>query len=111
MAGNGVVLLPNDYSTATACGPSKRIGTSVKIIANVDVGFGNRLYIRGDGCGLSWDRGVEMQSIDDDHWSWASPRYGERQCFDFKLLINDETWSAGENYVAIGELNEVAPSF
>lgn len=84
---------------------------SVKVIANVDVGFGNYLYIRGNGCGLSWDRGVEMRAIDGDHWLWERECNCKEKCFEFKVLVNDEHWSGGENFVAIGATNEVTPRF
>jgi hypothetical protein len=86
-------------------------GTSTRIVANVDVGFGNTLYIRGSGCGLSWDRGTEMKSVDGDHWMWECHCHSSCQCFEFKVLINDQIWSSGENYMTIGRANEVKPYF
>ncbi|MDR1433387.1 MAG: hypothetical protein LBI61_03580 [Puniceicoccales bacterium] len=85
--------------------------TAVKVVANVDVGFGNYLYIRGDGCGLSWDRGVEMESVDGSHWLWECECGCGKKCFEFKVLVNDERWSSGENFVAIATMNEIAPQF
>src|SRR3954469_12434810 len=40
-----------------------------KIEAQIDVGFGNALYIRGEGPGLSWESGVLMTCVSDDRWS------------------------------------------
>ncbi|MDR1890591.1 MAG: hypothetical protein LBQ23_00190 [Puniceicoccales bacterium] len=96
----------------TSTGASKQNNKgSVKIIAKADIGFGNRLYIRGDGCGLSWNKGMEMKSIDDSHWQWECKDVATRRHFEFKVLINDEIWSTGENYVAIDENNEILPVF
>jgi hypothetical protein len=89
----------------------KEPSNPVKIVAAINIGFGNRLYIRGNGCGLSWDRGVEMTPIDDCHWVWQCDYDCNDQCFEFKVLVNDETWSMGDNYVTIGLLNEINPSF
>ena len=36
------------------------------ITALVDVGFGNTLYLRGEGPGLSWEKGVPMKCVTDD---------------------------------------------
>jgi hypothetical protein len=85
--------------------------TSVRIVANVDVGFGNTLYIRGSGCGLSWDHGTEMKSVDGDHWIWECHCQPGGQCFEFKVLVNDQVWSGGENYLTIGRVNEIKPYF
>jgi hypothetical protein len=110
-AADNAELLTDSYSPTANYGTIGRSGTSVKIVANVDVGFGNRLYIRGDGCGLSWDKGIEMTPIDGSHWQWICKCRGDKRYFDFKVLVNDDLWSVGENYVAIGEVNEVTPSF
>ena len=85
--------------------------TPIIIRAHVDVGFGNRLFLRGDGCGLSWDNGIEMSSIADDCWEWRSECCDMPSCFEFKLLINDQEWSNGENYLAVGQITDVSPSF
>jgi hypothetical protein len=66
------------------------------ISANFDVGFGNALYIRGEGFGLSWDKGTRMDCVDDSTWTIA---FGESvRPAVFKFLINDEVWSGGEDY-------------
>jgi len=80
------------------------------ITARVDVGFGNALYIRGEGPGLSWDRGVLMSCVNDDVWECA---LGESaQSFTFKFLVNDLTWNVGADYVvAAGESVTVTPKF
>jgi len=68
------------------------------ISANFDVGFGNALYVRGEGPGLSWENGLLMKCIAGDTWSVA---VGESaKPFVFKFAINDEVWSGGDDYVA-----------
>ena len=42
---------------------------ATKIEAQIDVRFGNALYIRGEGPGLSWESGVLMTCVSDDKWS------------------------------------------
>ena len=64
--------------------------------AHLDVGFGNTLYVRGEGPGLSWEKGLLMECVADDRWTLV---LGESaRPFVFKFLINDEVWSTGEDY-------------
>jgi hypothetical protein len=78
------------------------------VVARVDVGFGNLLFIRGEGPGLSWDRGVPMDCVASDQWTWSTA--AASRPFAYKVLINDERWSAGEDYVAeVGVENTVSP--
>jgi hypothetical protein len=81
------------------------------IVAKIDVGFGNALYVRGSAAGLTWEAGVLMEcSASGDEWSWTSTSVTDS--VEFKLLINDETWALGENgVVAAGEQVIVEPSF
>jgi hypothetical protein len=65
------------------------------IIAKIDVGYGNFLYIRGEGPGLSWDRGLVMDCAADDQWTVTIS--DATQPIVFKLLLNDVTWSAGDD--------------
>ncbi len=78
------------------------------VVAKMDVGFGNLLFIRGDGPGLSWDRGVPMDCVASDQWTWSTA--AASRPFAYKVLINDERWSAGDDYVAeVGVENAVSP--
>lgn len=68
------------------------------ISALVDVGFGNTLYLRGEGPGLSWEKGVPMDCKADDRWSLTLAESARPVVF--KFLLNDETWCAGDDLVA-----------
>lgn len=72
--------------------------TSTTIVAQINVGYGNSLYIRGEGPGLSWDRGLAMDCISDDKWSITIS--DATVPVTFKFLLNDITWCAGGDYVA-----------
>lgn len=86
----------------------KRVETA--ITALIDVGFGNSLFIRGEGAGLSWDKGVPLDCVADDKWSITLGESGRPVVF--KFLINDTAWSAGEDYtVAPGTSITVTPVF
>lgn len=83
-----------------------------KIIAKVDIGYGNTLYLRGEGAELgAWDKGIPMENTGGDEWSWSTNAAGS-QTLTFKFLINDQTWSSGDNFtVAAGETATLTPSF
>lgn len=77
---------------------SKPAGPQPTVIqANIDVGFGNSLYVRGEGPGLSWDRGVMMDCVKDDLWEHTIEAAAKP--IVFKFLTNDETWCTGDDYV------------
>jgi hypothetical protein len=80
------------------------------ITAKTDIGFGNHLYLRGEGPGLSWDRGIPMDCIASD--LWASTLKGATSPVIFKVLVNDLTWNTGNDYVVeAGQSVTVAPTF
>ena len=68
------------------------------ISAQIDIGFGNQLFIRGDGPGLSWDRGLLMECVADNQWQVVLAE--SARPILFKFLVNDLSWSAGEDYTA-----------
>jgi hypothetical protein len=80
------------------------------ITAKIDVGFGNTLYLRGDGPGLSWNKGLPLTCTADTVWTLAVA--GATRPIVCKFLLNDATWSRGEDYtVPPGSATELAPSF
>lgn len=82
----------------------------VSVSALFDVGWGRALYIRGDGPGLSWQKGNLMHNAAPDRWEWATD--GTADAFEYKLLIDDREWSMGDNFRALpGGRNEVEPDF
>ena len=80
------------------------------ISARIDIGFGNTLYLRGEGPGLSWDRGVAMECVADDLWRIALAETA--RAYTFKFLVNDLSWSVGPDYsVACGASVTLTPEF
>ena len=73
---------------------SKKTAAATSIIARVDVGFGNALYVRGEGAGLSWNKGTALENTTPYEWALKSTKKGN---VTFKFLINDELWAEGEN--------------
>ncbi len=101
-------------AAAPAAGRAKdsvqREAPATFISARVDIGFGNHLYVRGEGPGLSWDHGVAMDCIAAD--GWALTLKGATSSVVFKVLINDEQWCTGNDYVVEpGQSVRVTPSF
>ena len=80
------------------------------IVARVDVGFGNSLYIRGEGAGLSWNKGVQLDNISPYEWAFTTTK--AKGDVSFKFLINDEVWAETEDLtVAKGGTSISSPVF
>lgn len=80
------------------------------ISAQIDIGFGNQLFLRGSGPGLSWDKGVAMDCVGTGLWT-ASVKNASMPV-TFKVLVNDLSWSTGEDFVvAPGQSVTITPSF
>ena len=80
---------------------------ATRVVARVDVGFGNAVFIRGEGAGLSWTKGVELECVSPVEWA-VELKGGAT----YKLLLNDELWAEGENgSVASGATDVTSPEF
>ena len=89
--------------------PSKQV-VKTSITARVDVGFGNQLYIRGAGAGLSWEKGLQLENVSSYEWAFATTK--AKSDVAFKFLINDELWAEGDNIiVAEGATSISSPVF
>lgn len=75
------------------------------IYVHYDVGWGNWITIRGDGSALNWYDGEDATWTNDNVWVWSSPP--GTGAFEFKPLINDNTWSTGANYYVPNDNSEV----
>lgn len=80
------------------------------ITAQIDIGFGNQLFVRGSGPGLSWDRGIPMDCVGTGLWTISVKNAAEPVAF--KVLVNDLSWSSGADFVvAPGQSVTITPSF
>jgi len=83
-----------------------------RVRVHYDVGYGNTMYIRGSVSPLSWTSGVVMTNKSSDVWEWITGDIPSGSSFEFKLLINDSTWSTGGNYTGTGgQTIDVYPDF
>ena len=93
----------------TTTGSARSTAKPVTIEAKIDVGFGNSLYLRGEGLGLSWNQGIPLTNVDGNTWKWTGET---KEQLKFKLLLNDQVWSQGEDLVATpGQRVEISPAF
>ena len=95
---------------APAKKPTKKTTEETTIVAKVDVGFGNTLFLRGTGPGLSWDGGTAMANSGSDEWVWTSKKVTKP--FLAKVLINDTIWAVEEDTkVTPGSRIVITPTF
>ena len=90
----------NHKPEATPSEPKAAASTvepATEVAAKIDVGFGNQLFIRGLGDGLSWEKGTPLQCRDASTWVWSTRQAKDRVVF--KLLLNDQIWAVGEDLV------------
>ncbi len=101
---------------ATAAAPAKKKAKVASeppatfITARIDIGFGNHLFVRGTGPGLSWENGTAMECVGSGLWTVAIKNAVKP--VTFKVLVNDLSWSAGPDFVAeAGQSVTISPSF
>ena len=96
-------------TTAKKKTPAKK-ALKTSIVAYVDVGFGNTLFIRGEGTGLSWEKGIPLQNISATEWAFDTSK--ATGTITFKFLINDQLWAAGDDLtVKAGSKSISSPEF
>lgn len=101
--------VPVKAAPAPAKTPIVTAAAPITIEAKINVGFGNKLFVRGQGAGLSWDHGIPLECVDSQTWRLIVPAKDKLQ---FKLLLNDSVWAQGEDVVAApGKKVEVTPAF
>jgi hypothetical protein len=93
-------VAPQKTAKKAASSRAKSPVDKTTIVARVDVGFGNSLYLRGEGDGLSWEKGVPMDNVGPYEWTFSTTE--AKGDLNFKFLINDEMWAEGDN-VTVGK--------
>ena len=77
------------------------------ITVNALIGIGNTPYLRGNGAGLSQDKGIAMHYVEIGKWQYVMPDLDET--LNFSVLKNDITLPQGESNFTInaGERKEL----
>jgi hypothetical protein len=104
----------DDIKPASEPAPVERVLTSdgaTRLLVTAYIGIGNRLFIRGTGPGLSWDKGVPLQFVSIGKWRWESNDASEPM--EFKLYKNDEIEcvALGAQSLDPGQQQEVTAAF
>ncbi len=96
-----------EKETEENAGPTEKVTV---VDAKTDIGFGNSLFIRGQGAGLSWDKGQPLNCVDGTNWTWATTEARDKVVF--KLLLNDQVWAKGGDFVVeAGKMIQISPAF
>ncbi len=82
-----------------------------RLIATAYIGIGNKLFIRGEGPGLSWEKGAPLQFVSIGKWRWETP--DATAPISAKLYKNDqiECTSVGTLTLEPGHQHEVNAGF
>ena len=84
---------------------------ATRLLVTAYIGIGNRLFIRGDGPGLTWDKGVPLQFVSIGKWRWETAE--ATAPVQFKLYKNDDLECAalGAQTLESGSQQEVTATF
>ncbi len=84
---------------------------ATRLLVTAYIGIGNRLFIRGEGPGLTWDKGVPLQFVSIGKWRWESAE--ATAPVKYKLFKNDETecTALGAQSIDSGHQQEVTATF
>ena len=84
---------------------------ATRLVVTAYIGIGNRLFIRGEGPGLSWDKGVPLQFVSIGKWRWETD--DSTAPVKFKLYKNDEVEciALGSQSLSPGHQQEITATF
>jgi hypothetical protein len=91
--------------------PAVSADGATRLIVTAYIGIGNRLFIRGDGPGLAWDKGVPLTFVSIGKWRWETNDATKTTAF--RLFKNDtvECTALGEQRIEPGAQGEFTASF
>jgi hypothetical protein len=84
---------------------------ATRLLVTAYIGIGNRLFIRGDGPGLSPDKGIPLQFVSIGKWRWETTEAGA--AVRVRLYKNDEIECVGLGEITLdpGQQTEVTANF
>lgn len=83
-----------DAEPATHSAPAKTADGITRLLVTAYIGIGNKVFIRGEGPGLSWEKGVPMEFISIGKWSWETTDAIDP--LKIQLFKNDDLAAQGE---------------
>ncbi len=100
--------IPSSFEQANTTDGKK--GGTTRVTIKYNVGFGNQVFIRGEGANLSWNKGSPLKNTRADEWVWETTQPFTK-C-QYKVLINDKHYEAGDNHqAACGATHTYTPRF
>jgi biopolymer transport protein ExbB/TolQ len=110
----GLGLELDDSATGSGSPGGERVLTSdgaTRLLVTAYIGIGNRLFIRGSGPDLSWEKGVPLQFVSIGKWRWETN--DATATVQFKVYKNDEVEcvSLGTQSLEPGYQHEVTAAF
>jgi len=99
-----------DELIAESAGVLKGVSQFEVVVAKILPGIGNKVHLRGEGPGLSWDKGVPMSFLEIGKWGWSPS--DKSTSIVVQLYKNDEEPDGnGKVELEPGEKVEITPSF
>jgi uncharacterized protein YoxC len=91
--------------------PAVSADGATRLIVTAYIGIGNRLFIRGEGAGLTWEKGVPLTFVSIGKWRWETN--DASSTVRYKLYKNDqvECTSLGVGSVEPGAQQELSAAF
>ena len=100
----------DEVKTAESSSVLKGVSQSATVVAKIIIGIGNKVHVRGEGPGLSWDEGIPMSFLEIGKWSWSPAN--KSAPIIVQLYKNDEEPDAnGKIELEPGENVEISPDF
>ncbi|MFI7135066.1 hypothetical protein ACIBQ1_56055 [Nonomuraea sp. NPDC050153] len=110
VAAGTYTTIGSGYGYSNVSGLYLAAKTTVQV--HYDAGFGNNVSIRGSVAPLSWASGQPCVNQAADLWECTVAGIPGGQAFEYKVLINDSTWSTGGNHAGVsGYGHDITPSF
>jgi len=96
---------------ASATEPALSSDGATRLLVTAYIGIGNKLFVRGSGPGLSWDKGVPLQFVSIGRWRWESSDATDPVAI--RLYKNDtvECTTVGTLELEPGHQHEVTATF
>jgi len=104
----------DDFSQVAPNEPAEKAISAdgaTRLLVTAYIGIGNRLFIRGEGPGLSWDKGVPLQFVSIGKWRWEAADAAAP--VKYKLYKNDdiECSALGAQSLDSGHQQEITATF